>query len=82
MTKRYVSIPPALLLFAVVAAESLFGLAGILLAAPLTVLVYVFVTKAYVRDTLGEHAVVPGEPQPSPPNPSSEKHSVDVVDAV
>lgn len=61
VTRRYVSIPPALLLFAVVAAESLFGIAGVLLAAPLTVLAYVFVTKAYVRDTLGEPARVPGE---------------------
>ncbi|MEJ1937266.1 AI-2E family transporter, partial [Nostoc sp. NIES-2111] len=61
VTRRYVSIPPALLLFAVVAAESLFGLAGVLLAAPLTVLAYVFVSKAYVRDTLGESTVVPGE---------------------
>ncbi len=61
VTRRYVSIPPALLLFAVVAAESLFGLPGVLLAAPLTVLAYVFVSKTYVRDTLGESTVVPGE---------------------
>jgi predicted PurR-regulated permease PerM len=59
--QRLVSIPSALLLFAVVAAGAAFGLGGVLLAAPLTVLVVVLVGKLYVRETLGQQVEVPGE---------------------
>ncbi|MFO1028956.1 MAG: AI-2E family transporter [Acetobacteraceae bacterium] len=58
---RMTQIPPALLLFAVLAVGLLFGVTGIVVAAPLTVLLYVLVTKLYVRETLGEEATVPGE---------------------
>jgi len=40
-----------------------FGLGGVLLAAPLTVVAVVLVSKLYVRDTLGRPASVPGEAQ-------------------
>lgn len=59
--KRLVSLPPALLLFAVVAVGLLFGLPGVVLAAPITVVAFVLVKKLYVRQTLGEHTAVPGE---------------------
>jgi predicted PurR-regulated permease PerM len=59
--QRMVSIPSALLLFAVVAAGAALGLGGVLLAAPLTVLVVVLVGKLYVRETLGQRVAVPGE---------------------
>lgn len=58
---RLVSIPPALLIFALVAAGTAFGLAGVLLGAPLTVVAFVLVAKLYVRGTLQQPAVVPGE---------------------
>lgn len=61
ITRRAVSIPPALLLFAVVAFGVLFGIRGVLLAAPLTVVSFVAVKKLYVRDTLGEQTAIPGE---------------------
>lgn len=59
--QRMVHIPPALLLFAVVAAGALLGLGGVLLAAPLTVVAVVLVGKLYVRETLGKQVEVPGE---------------------
>lgn len=59
--ERIVAIPPALLLFSVVAAGALLGFGGILLAAPLTVVAFVLVGKLYVQETLGEPAEVPGE---------------------
>lgn len=46
--QRAVSLPPAMLLFSLFAASSLFGLAGLLLAAPLTVVAFVLVNRLYV----------------------------------
>lgn len=59
--ERMVSIPSALLLFAVVAAGAALGFGGVLLAAPLTVVAVVLVGKLYVRETLGQRVEVPGE---------------------
>ncbi|WP_230530883.1 AI-2E family transporter [Microvirga roseola] len=61
--RRAVLIPPALLLFAVLAFWLLFGVIGIIIAAPLTVVTYILVIKLYVRKTLGEPVEVPGEEQ-------------------
>lgn len=46
--QRAVSLPPAMLLFSLFAASSLFGLAGLILAAPLTVVAFVLVNRLYV----------------------------------
>lgn len=59
--QRAVDLPPALLLFSLVAAGLVFGIMGILLAAPLTVLVYVLVKRLYVREALDTPTPVPGE---------------------
>lgn len=59
--RRAVDLPPALTLFAVVALGGLFGVPGLLLAAPLTVVIYVAVKKLYIRETLEEETHVPGE---------------------
>jgi predicted PurR-regulated permease PerM len=59
--RRMVGIPPALLLFAVLVVGILFGAPGVVIAAPLTVVVYVAVKKLYVRHVLGEETPVPGE---------------------
>lgn len=59
--KRAVDLPPALTLFAIVAAGVLFGIPGIIFATPLLVVIYVAVKKLYVRETLGESVEVPGE---------------------
>jgi predicted PurR-regulated permease PerM len=61
LERRMLRIPPAVFLFSVLAFGLLFGLLGILLAAPLTVAAYVLVDKLYVRAVLGEEVKVPGE---------------------
>lgn len=61
LQKRMVELPPALVLFAVVAIGMLFGLPGVILAAPITVVAFVLVKKLYVRETLGHATEVPGE---------------------
>jgi predicted PurR-regulated permease PerM len=58
--KQAVDVPPAVLLFAVVAAGVLFGFLGVLLAAPLTVVVYVLVQRIYVKTLLGKPIKVVG----------------------
>lgn len=55
--RRMVRIPPALILFAVFGL--LFGALGVIIGAPLTVLLYVLVKKLYTRQTLGEHSKLP-----------------------
>lgn len=53
MVQKYaVDLPPALLLFSVVAGGYLFGIVGILFAAPLTVAAYVLVRRLYVVEAL------------------------------
>jgi predicted PurR-regulated permease PerM len=61
LQQRIVSLPPALLLFAIVAAGTLLGPVGVFLAAPLTILAYILLVTFYVRGALGEDATAPGE---------------------
>lgn len=58
--KQAVDVPPAVLLFAVVAAGLLFGFLGVLLAAPLTVVVFVLVQRVYVKTLLGKEIKIAG----------------------
>ncbi|MFN4357040.1 AI-2E family transporter [Sphingopyxis alaskensis] len=58
--KQAVDVPPAVLLFAVVAAGLLFGFLGVLLAAPLTVVVFVLVQRVYVKTLLGKDIKIAG----------------------
>ncbi|SDO26034.1 AI-2E family transporter [Vreelandella arcis] len=46
--QRAVSLPPAMLLFSLFAASTLFGVAGLILAAPLTVVAFVLINRLYV----------------------------------
>lgn len=57
--KHMVSIPPALFLFAVLAFGILFGVLGMLVAAPLTVVAFVLVKSLYLKRTLGEPVELP-----------------------
>jgi predicted PurR-regulated permease PerM len=59
--QRIATLPPALTLFAILAAGSLFGTLGVLLAAPLTVFFYVVVKRLYVREALDTPTSIPGE---------------------
>lgn len=58
--KQAVNVPPAVLLFAVIAAGLLFGTMGVLLAAPLTVVVFVLIQRVYVQTLLGKDIDVAG----------------------
>ncbi|MDO8900656.1 MAG: AI-2E family transporter [Phenylobacterium sp.] len=59
--RKAVDLPPALTLFAVLGFGVLFGPLGVVLAAPLLVVLFVMVKILYIRNTLGEPANVPGE---------------------
>ncbi len=61
LQRRFVTIPPALILTGIVAADLLFGTAGIVLAAPLTVVVYMAVKMNYVEDPLEEADTASGK---------------------
>ncbi len=63
--RRAVDIPPVVTLFAIVAIGGLFGFLGLLLASPLTVLGFIAVKQFYLRDTLKQHATIPGEISPT-----------------
>jgi predicted PurR-regulated permease PerM len=52
-----VHLPPALTIVAQILLGEIFGLVGLLVAAPLTVAVIVFVKYLYVEDTLGDSIV-------------------------
>lgn len=52
--RRFVTIPPAVILTGIVAVDLLFGTIGIVLAAPITVAIYMTVKMAYVDDPLEE----------------------------
>ena len=59
--QRAVDLPPALLLFSIVAGALLFGGVGILFAAPLLVVLFVMVKRLYVQETLNTATPMPGE---------------------
>ena len=59
--QRAVDLPPALLLFALVAGGLVFGIIGLLFAAPLTVVLYVLVKRLYVQEALQTQTPLPGE---------------------
>ena len=56
---RAVDLPPALLLFSLFGIGALFGPMGVVLAAPMTVVLYVLVKQLYVRHALGDTEVDP-----------------------
>lgn len=59
--QRAVDLPPALLLFSIVAGALVFGAVGVVFAAPLLVVIFVMVKRLYVRDALGTYTDLPGE---------------------
>lgn len=67
LQRRIVSIPPVVLLLSFVALGIIFGAAGIIVAAPLTIALYVVVREFYVGDLLEEHDQLTrlGEHKPS-----------------
>jgi predicted PurR-regulated permease PerM len=62
LVQRYaVELPPAIFLFALLAFGVVFGIMGIVFAAPLTVVVYVLVKRLYVQEALKTPTEIPGE---------------------
>lgn len=59
-----VEIPAVITLFALLAFGLLFGLLGVLLAAPLAVVSYVLVKRLYVIEALDTPTPIPGEDKP------------------
>lgn len=59
--QRAVDLPPALLLFALVAGGLIFGASGVVLAAPFTVVLYVLIKRLYVQEALNTATPLPGE---------------------
>jgi predicted PurR-regulated permease PerM len=59
--KRTAAMPAVIVLFSIVVFGLLFGLLGIFLAVPLAVAITVLIKKLWVRQTLGEETLVPGE---------------------
>jgi predicted PurR-regulated permease PerM len=50
--RQLIHIPPAIMLFSIVILGLLFGPEGTIFAAPITVVLFVIVTKLYTHDTL------------------------------
>jgi len=50
--RKFVTIPPALILLGLVVVELIFGTGGVILAAPITVVIFVLVKMRYVDDPL------------------------------
>jgi predicted PurR-regulated permease PerM len=59
--QKTVSLPPALTIVMQVLFGTLFGLAGVALATPLTAVLAVLVTMLYVQDVLGDDVKTPSE---------------------
>ena len=57
--RRTVDLPPALTLFSIFLLGGLFGLVGVLVAAPLAAVCLVLVKMLYLRDTLGDDVELP-----------------------
>lgn len=64
--KHAVELPPAVLLFSLFAVGALFGPVGVLLAAPMTVVVFVAIKRLYVGQVLG-NAAFGGSPSNAQP---------------
>ena len=56
LERKFITIPPALILLGLVVVEIIFGTGGLILAAPITVVVFVLVKMLYVEDPLEEEA--------------------------
>jgi predicted PurR-regulated permease PerM len=52
---KVIAVPPAITLFAIVAIGMIFGLAGLIFAAPLLIAIFALTRTLYLRETLGEN---------------------------
>jgi predicted PurR-regulated permease PerM len=61
ISREMVYIPPLVLILGIVAITTLFGAYAAIFAAPIAVIIFVAVKKLYVRDSLGDATLIPGE---------------------
>ncbi len=59
--RHMIYIPPAVMLLGIVTVVFAFGNAAVVFASPIAVIAYIAIKKIYVRDSLGEPTVLPGE---------------------
>ena len=69
---KMVDLPPAVTIFGIIAAGILFGVAGVLLATPLTIVVLVLVRRLYLHEDKQEVLASVDAPPAPPPPPSFE----------
>jgi predicted PurR-regulated permease PerM len=69
LQNRMVDLPPAVTIFGIVAAGILFGIPGVLLATPLTIVVLVLVRRLYLHEE--KHEVLTGADDQHRPDPSA-----------
>lgn len=87
ISREMVYIPPLVSILGILAITALFGRYAAIFAAPITVIIFVAVKKLYIRDSLGDATLIPGEPAAAaheaapaaslPPGPAGE--SIDLV---
>jgi predicted PurR-regulated permease PerM len=65
---KMVDLPPAVTIFGIIAAGILFGVAGILLATPLTIVVLVLIRRLYLHEDKQE-VLASADAPPAPPPP-------------
>jgi predicted PurR-regulated permease PerM len=71
LQNRMVDLPPAVTIFGIIAAGILFGVAGVLLATPLTIVVLVLIRRLYLEED--KHEVLASAEAPPAPPPSPER---------
>jgi predicted PurR-regulated permease PerM len=69
LQNRMVDLPPAITIFGIIAAGILFGIAGVLLATPLTIVLLVLVRRLYLGEDKQEVLASADAPGPCPPAP-------------
>jgi len=70
LQNKMVDLPPAITIFGIIAAGILFGIAGVLLATPLTIVILVLVRRIYLGEEKGEVLASADLPEPPPPSPA------------
>ena len=68
LQNRMVDLPPAVTIFGIIAAGILFGVAGVLLATPLTIVVLVLIRRLYLEEDK-EEVLESADAPPAPPPP-------------
>jgi predicted PurR-regulated permease PerM len=67
LQNKMVDLPPAVTIFGIIAAGILFGVPGVLLATPLTIVVLVLIRRLYLEE--GKQEVLASAEAPPPPPP-------------